>query len=400
MTDGVNLIGFLSANMGLGVAARNTASLLERKGIPVAGLGIQAGMGRSQPGDRIRDICVPNGVGLIHGVNLWHLNPPEVSNLMATDRLRIDWNRFNVCVPFWELTRIPPDWFEALDAMDLILAPTRYIENTLSARLDSARVRYFPQTLNVPEPAGWDRQALGLSAEDTVFVAAFDYGSGMDRKNPLGVLQAFLEAFRGHSRVHLLVKANNARMNAATERMAALLKESFAVHRNIRFLDQPMEYREVLALYQCADVYVSLHRAEGLGLGLMESMSLGKAVMGTGWSGNMEFMTDANSVLVRHRLVPVKPETMYGDMMKGMEAVWAEPDLEDAARWMRRLAADPGLRRSLGGRAAEDIRRHDREAGKGRALEELGPCRARWELRGPAGRRPAPKWTLPAPIQK
>lgn len=396
MTAGVNLIGFLSANMGLGVAARNTLSLLRRKGIPVAGIDVQAGMGRSLQSPEARSVCVPDGTRLPHPVNLWHLNPPEVSNVMATGRLRIDWGRFNACVPFWELTCLPDDWYQALDAMDLVLAPTRFIESTLVASLESARVRHYPQPLTLPEPAGWDRQALGLPAEDMVFAASFDIGSSMERKNPLGILEAFLREFRGEPRVHLVLKVNNAGMNPTTRKLTDLVKERFGGLANIRFLDQAMSYPEVLSLYRCADAYVSLHRAEGLGLGMMESMSLGKAVIGTGWSGNMEFMRDSNSCLVRHRLVPVDAEAMYGRMMRGKRAVWAEPDLDDAGRWMRRLASEPALRRALGERAAADIRRYNEEAGRASALEDLWLGLESWKS-GLRRRREVPAWSLPAP---
>lgn len=53
--------------------------------------------------------------------------------------------------------------------------------------------------------------------------------------------------------------------------------------------------------------YVSLHRAEGLGLGLAEAMYLGRAVISTGYSGNLEFMNENNSLLVAYGLVPVPP---------------------------------------------------------------------------------------------
>ena len=40
------------------------------------------------------------------------------------------------------------------------------------------------------------------------------------------------------------------------------------------------------------DCYVSLHRSEGLGLTMAEAMAVGKPVVATAWSGNLDFMSD------------------------------------------------------------------------------------------------------------
>lgn len=374
---GVNLIGLLSANLGLGLAARNTLSLLQAKGVPVAALDVDAGMGRSLHETSFRGLCVASGERLPYGINLWHMNPPEVSGAMAGG-LRVPWKRFNAAVPYWELPTLPASWFQALDAMDMILAPSRFVECLLVAGLRRARVRYYPQPFRMPEPAGLTRADLGIPAGDVVFAAGFDFGSSLDRKNPLGVLEAFIRAFRDRPRVHLLVKTNNKGMTPDTARLADFIRGKFRPFPNVRFFDETMPYAKVLALYRCADVYVSLHRAEGLGLGMMECMAMGMPVIATGWSGNMDFMRESNSCLVRHRLVPVDPATMYGAMLEGASALWAEPDAADAGRWMRRLADDPELRRRLGGRAAEDIRRFAGEASWGRALDEMQAQYARW----------------------
>ena len=179
------------------------------------------------------------------------------------------------------------------------------------------------------------------------------------------------------------MKTNNRGMTPETAGLAGVIREKFRPFPNVRFIDEAMPYPKVLALYRCADVYVSLHRAEGLGLGMMECMAMGMPVIATGWSGNMDFMRESNSCLVRHRLVPVDPATMYGAMLEGATAVWAEPDAADAGRWMRAWPDNPDLRRKLGGRAAETY-----------AASPTKPCGAgRWtrcrrNLRGGQRTRP------------
>src|SRR5947209_20086958 len=96
---------------------------------------------------------------------------------------------------------------------------------------------------------------------------------------------------------------------------------------------------------------VSLHRAEGFGLAPAEMMSLGKPVVATGWSANMDFMTAENSMPVRYTLEPLK-ETI-GAYKAG--PVWAEADVEHAASCIRRLLDEPELRQRIGRQAAIDI---------------------------------------------
>jgi glycosyltransferase involved in cell wall biosynthesis len=87
-------------------------------------------------------------------------------------------------------------------------------------------------------------------------------------------------------------------------------------------------------LYASADVLLSMHRAEGFGLPMAGAMAHGVPVVATGWSGNLEFMNESNSVLVPYRLVPVSDETVYS---RYTNSVWAEPDIDYAATALQRL---------------------------------------------------------------
>ena len=104
-------------------------------------------------------------------------------------------------------------------------------------------------------------------------------------------------------------------------------------------------------LMASADIVLSLHRSEGFGLLPAQAMAAGKAVVATGWSANLDFMTADNSMLVAYVLVPVQdPQGLYAG------GRWAEPDVDDAAAKLKALIADAGLRQRLGDRAAKDSR--------------------------------------------
>jgi glycosyltransferase involved in cell wall biosynthesis len=153
--------------------------------------------------------------------------------------------------------------------------------------------------------------------------------------------------------------------------VSRLRNECAADHR-IRLIEYPLTYREVLTLYASCDVFVSLHRSEGLGLGLMEAMALGKPVIGTAWSGNMTFMNATNSCPIAYQLVPVKTTlNVYSKRLLGAGALWADPSVADAAAWMRRLVQDASLRSRIGRRAAESMATHEQEAERATFLDEL-----------------------------
>jgi glycosyltransferase involved in cell wall biosynthesis len=80
-------------------------------------------------------------------------------------------------------------------------------------------------------------------------------------------------------------------------------------------------------------------------------MAGGKPVIATGYSGNVDFMTDANSCLVPFRLREI-PE---GCFPYPPGTPWAEPDVVVAAALMRRVYADRAWAEALGARAAADM---------------------------------------------
>ncbi|HEY3787925.1 MAG TPA: glycosyltransferase, partial [Urbifossiella sp.] len=106
-----------------------------------------------------------------------------------------------------------------------------------------------------------------------------------------------------------------------------------AAENGIKLIDRGLERGDLLALMNAADAYVSLHRSEGFGLTMAEAMLLGKPVIATGYSGNLDFMTQKNSYLVRHEFTRIAEE--ISPYPKG--CVWADPSIEHAAEQMRRV---------------------------------------------------------------
>jgi hypothetical protein len=130
-----------------------------------------------------------------------------------------------------------------------------------------------------------------------------------------------------------------------------------------------------------SDCYVSLHRSEGFGLTPAEAMYLGKPVIATGYSGNLEYMTAENSYLVDYAVKPIgsrnEPYPPDGE--------WADPDTDHAARLMREVVENPSEAERRGRQAAIDIRAGFSADAAGETMERrLGKVRGLLDAAQPA----------------
>jgi len=141
----------------------------------------------------------------------------------------------------------------------------------------------------------------------------------------------------------------------------ATFQRSAADDPRIEIRDGFLSRTEMFGLQNNIDCYVSLHRAEGFGLGMAECMYLGKPVIATGYSGNLDFMDSDNSLLVDYRMIPLRD----GDYMCWQGQHWADPDVAHAARLMRQVFDDRELARRVGAAAAISIRASNSKAACG-----------------------------------
>ena len=108
----------------------------------------------------------------------------------------------------------------------------------------------------------------------------------------------------------------------------------------IHVIHRSLPYNDMASLIRAADVYFSLHRSEGFGMGMAEAMSFGRIVIGTNFSGNTDFLTEETGFPVPYKLRPVEPHEYPWNTEP---QVWAEPDLNEAARILRQVFETPDL---------------------------------------------------------
>ena len=182
---------------------------------------------------------------------------------------------------------------------------------------------------------------------DFTFLFCFDMLSIFERKNPLGLIEAFRNAFQPDEGPILIIKVINGELeknNLARLRLAASSRSDIVI------VDEYLDHVANLAMISSCDCYISLHRSEGFGLTLAEAMSFGKPVIATGYSGNLDFMTPDTSYLV---------PWVWGKVPPGCQPYpagvrWAEPDLAAAVELMREVYE----RRSESARLGERAKAH------------------------------------------
>lgn len=331
---GINLIGSLSQESGLGQGCRLLAETIEKTEIPHAFIDFEV----TQGGDYSnKEFCSRYVKRPVYGVNVFQVNMHEFARAYHAIPQK-DWKRhYNIAFWSWENEEFPKTWIPLLHLLDEVWTPADFDSNAIRS-ITKKPVRTVPYHVTVPVDAGLKRSDFGLPDNQFLFLMLFDYNSVSERKNPMGVIRAFRAAFKRHPQgAGLVIKITN-----ADQRMIQRIKEVMQGYE-VYFVNEMLSKKALNALIQCVDVYVSLHRAEGYGLVLAEAMALGVPTIATGYSANTEFQNSKNSCLVRYSLKRIGKDIFPYKK----DYLWAEPDIRDAAHYMRKLRYDPDYYESI-----------------------------------------------------
>ncbi|WP_162178364.1 glycosyltransferase family 4 protein [Parvularcula oceani] len=264
----------------------------------------------------------------------------------------------------WELPAFPRGWEHALPFVSDVWAVSDFTSAALALGGRGRRPHTIPHAVRIPPGTAPDRARFALPPDSVIFLTMADTRSSLARKNPEAVISAFTAAFGDDERQLLIVKTRG--LAADPEARASLVGAAGGAP-NIRIMDESLSEGDRWRLILSCDVMVSLHRSEGFGLPLAEAMAAGRAVLATGWSGNLDFMSACNSVLVGCTLRPVMDA--YG-VYALPGAQWAEPDVRSASSQMVRLVREPNLRRRLGLQARKDLAEFASAGRVGRLMKE------------------------------
>jgi glycosyltransferase involved in cell wall biosynthesis len=341
----VNLVGYVHTETGVGESARAAGLAMQAAGLPFYPRVVSAnGPYRS------RDFRTgPIAEGFTGPISIFHVNADQTPLVFsALDRDLVD-NKYNIGFWAWELEEFPDRWLSSFDYHREIWVPSTFCQDAV-ARKSPIPVIRIPHAIQVETPVALSRSDFGLPADKFIFVTMLDMMSVFDRKNPLAVVDAFREVSQSDEGAHLVLKVHNSdwhrdKLDLLKERAAGL---------SVTIIDRTLDRSDLNAFLASCDCLVSLHRSEGFGLTLAEAMYLGKPVIATAYSGNVDFTKPGDSFLVGYRLQHVG---------KGCEpydehSLWADPSHADAVDHMRTVLRNRVLREQTARNGRDYVRRH------------------------------------------
>ena len=361
LRHGVLFIGYAEGALGLGQAFRANLKAAEAADLAFAVYPFQVNIETRLIGPYMQHRYDKTNPYSINVIQMAADQVPEAFRTLAPELLT---NSYNILSTYWELPAAPEEWRENLAGIHEIWAPNKFVA-TAFAHIFNGPIIVMPPAIENIDGNYPGRAHFGLDEERFYFMFSFDYHSSPFRKNPLGVLKAFECAFpRGDENVGLIVKSIGA--TDPYPDIKITIGEAMARDRRILMIDRHMPREEMLGLIQASDAYVSLHRAEGFGLGMAEAMTFGRIVIGTDYSGCTDFLTDKTGFPVPYHLRPL--ESYEYPWSEGQ--LWAEPDHDAAVEAMRRAVASPAEGKMRGEAARDYVLKHYSTAAVGKAMRD------------------------------
>ncbi len=342
---GINLIGDIRAETGLGQSMRILADILEEGEIPFTIWQMDSPGELELNDDKWKEKI---SAKLKYSINLVHINPniwAETYNKFSNEVFDY---RYNIAFWLWELEEFPDKWVDCIETVDEIWTPSEFISKSIKKKTTKP-VETVPYAICFDVENLYPRKYFELPEDKFLFLVMYDFKSISERKNPKAVIRAYKNAFdQGGEGTGLVIKINH----LGKKRELEQLQEEMAGYKNIYYITDNLSRKEIESLIADVDVLVSLHRSEGFGLPLAEAMYLGTPVIATGWSANVEFMENDCSCLVNYTLTEIKRN--IGPYEKGNQ--WAEADIACASQYMKKLYYDKEYWEEISGNGKKKIR--------------------------------------------
>src|SRR6185437_7144653 len=344
------LIGYFEAGFGLGEQARGLASALEAASVPFAVYPYHSFL----TGRLLRETPWASryDVDNIHAINVFCMAVDQTPNALKIIGRRHFENSYNIIYTAWELSRAPEAWRADLEFFDELWALSSFATHSFQP-IFSKPAHTIPLCINVPAAITGNRKQFRLNAGKFYFLFFFDYNSYPERKNPLAVVKAFETAFRDQTDdVGLILKTTGAPHEYPDVEFQ--LKSAAKRDSRITLLHGDWPRADVLSLLASVNCFVSLHRSEGFGLGMAEAMALGKPVIATNFSSNVQFLNEDTGYPVPYRIRSVEDQ----EYPHAAGNVWAEPEVSAAVEFMRHVVRNPDEARKKALQGQVFVRQH------------------------------------------
>lgn len=260
-------------------------------------------------------------------------------------------------IAFWESESGLLDVFPYLRYSDLVIAMSdfnaAYFRKVLPENVSVKKILYplMPLQSNIPD-CGETRKRYGFRGDDYLVFYNFDLQAYW-RKNPDGLIRAFAIAFQNCANAKLVMKINNVNLYGEKVQDLKALSKTLGIGNKVVFISDYLSSLEIYALTGACDVYASLHRGEGFGLGIAEAMQMGRPVVVTAYSAPLEFCNKDTAILIPYKLVKAE-----GDSLSERFGLCADADINAAANALRYLYENRTEADALGKRGQKFVQSH------------------------------------------
>lgn len=318
---GVNYFADFNAVTGIGEAVRGNVSALSLQGVNVKKIHIPLSENQYP---FLNDFdSTPE-----YDINIFHHNPGfQFKKILKKYPPTFFKNKYNIAYWAWETDIFPKRFHAYLDLIDEIWVPSTFVKKSI-AKVTDKPICVIPHQIEIENDDSICFNALNLPEDSFVFLNVFDYGSTIARKNTLELIETFKQSFNETENVWLVLKALP---NSSFSRDMYLVHTAISNHQRIILIEDILKQNELMALKKRCQVYISMHCAEGFGINLAQAMLLGKPVIATGYSGNMDFMNHENSFPIPFKLSKIKSSSKTFSP----KTIWAYPDMLEAGKIMR-----------------------------------------------------------------
>lgn len=344
-------IGPLFDNSGYASASRSyIEGLLGRGNVDLTLSFISFENEKTTHGDFTKKVESLIGRPLPYEIQVVHATPENYAPLR-------DPSAYNIAYTTWETDKLPTGWTDECNIMDEIWVPSNWNKEVFARSGVTRPIQVIPHILELPDVSDAKQIDLEVEEDTYIFYSIFQW---LARKNPTGLLKAYLSEFKANENVCLVLKTY--RINTSVPEQTIIKQDIANIKRGmrleeyppIRFLGGLLSREHMKGLHTQGDCFVLPHCAEGFGIPHAEAMSYGKPVIATGYSGNLDFMDAENSLLVASQETPVCNMIFphYNATM-----TWAEPSVSDIKKKMRWCFENRGEARALGTRARASIKK-------------------------------------------
>lgn len=309
----VNYHGFFDGNFGIAEATRLNAVAMEKAGIKVNRINYSS--------DTIEKIDNETQAGSF--INIFHINSNVTHEFFSKNQNIQLAGHYNIVYWAWEFPEVSDKTVEFLNIFDELWVPSDFCVNIFTKYTGIPIQRFSHPIEKLSSNNEFDFNEYNIKPDSKIYVTIFDSLSTTIRKNPKATIESFVKVFNNDPDSVLIVKTHNLDRSKDAQKVL----EKYSTFSNIIIINEHFSKEKLHSLIQKSDVLISLHGSEGFGLTMAEAMSYGKIVVGTGYSGNLDFMNVNNSILVQYDFI--KTSNTQGLLAEGLTL--ARPDIEDAA---------------------------------------------------------------------